>query len=229
MEQKNCTDITNLPYERFLKFGPTHLTNAELLGIILRTGTKQKSAVALANEILALQKNQSGKLIGLHHVTVDELMQIPGIGQVKAVKIKALAELSIRMSKESTNGEVLFTKPQTIVDYYMESFRHHEIEQVLLVMLDNKGHLLSDQVISKGTVNASLVSSREVFRQALRHGASGIILLHNHPSGDPTPSVQDKQITKTIFEGGKLMNIPLIDHIIVGDRTYTSFKELGLF
>lgn len=217
-----------MPYERFLKYGAESLTDAELLAIILRTGTKEKNALELAGDILHLQGNMQGKLIGLHQLSLAELKSIPGIGEVKAIKVKALGELAVRMARQSLKERPKFDSPDTLAAYYMERMRHYTTECVLLVMLDNKGHMLGEHIISKGTVNASLISPREIFIKALKYDASSIILIHNHPSGDPSPSGPDRQITKQVYECGKLMNIPLIDHIIIGDHTYSSFKELGL-
>jgi len=217
-----------MPYERFLCYGPESLTDAELLAIILRTGTKDKSAMELANDILQLQGASQGKLIGLHHISIEELQKIPGIGEVKAVKIKAISELAIRMSKQSVKENISFKRADEFAKYYMEQMRHITTECVTLVLLDNKGHLLGEKMISKGTVNASLLSPREVFIHALKAEAACIVLVHNHPSGDATPSKADENITLQIKECSKLMNIPLIDHIIIGDHTYFSFKELGL-
>ncbi len=217
-----------MPYERFLKYGAESLTDAELLAIILRTGTKEKNALELAGDILHLQGNMQGKLIGLHQLSLAELKSIPGIGEVKAIKVKALGELAVRMARQSLKERAQFDSPDTLAAYYMERMRHYTTECVLLVMLDNKGHMLGEHIISKGTVNASLISPREIFIKALKYDASSIILIHNHPSGDPSPSGPDRQITKQVYECGKLMNIPLIDHIIIGDHTYSSFKELGL-
>ncbi len=216
------------PYERFLQFGAESLTDAELLAIILRTGTKEKNALELASEILHLQQNMEGKLIGLHQLSLQELQSIPGIGQVKAIKVKAIGELALRMAKQSVRQSPKFDRPDKLAEYYMESMRHYTTECVMLIMLDGKGHLLGEKNISKGTVNASLLSPREIFILALKFDASSIILIHNHPSGDPSPSKADRQITAQIHECGKLMNIPLIDHIIIGDHTYSSFKELEL-
>lgn len=220
-------DKEAMPYERFLAFGPENLTDAELLAIILRTGTKDKNALELAREILQLQENMQGKLIGLHQLTIKELKLIPGIGQVKAVKIKAISELTKRMTRQSIREKEQFDSAEKLADYFMESMRHFTIERVLLVMLDNKGHLLGQREISQGTVNASLISPREIFILALKFDASSIVLIHNHPSGDPSPSKADIDITGQIRACSKLMNIPLIDHIIIGDHTYTSFRELG--
>ncbi len=216
-----------MPYERFICHGPESLTDAELLAIILRTGTKVKNALELADDILHLQGNLQGKLIGLHYVSLEELKRIPGIGEVKAVKIKAISELAKRMSRQSVKERMQFRQADDFAQYYMEQMRHDTTECVILAMLDNKGHLLGEKVISKGTVNASLLSPREVYIQALKAEATSIVLIHNHPSGDATPSKADKSITLQIKECGKLMNIPLIDHIIIGDHTYSSFHELG--
>lgn len=221
-------DKEAMPYERFLKYGPESLTDTELLAIIIRTGTKDKSALELSGEILHLQGNMQGKLVGLHQLSLAQLKSIAGIGEVKAVKIKAIGELALRMSRQTLRDEPRFDSPGRIAEHYMERMRHYTTECVLLVMLDSKGHLLGEQTISKGTVNASLISPREIFILALKFDASSIILIHNHPSGDPTPSKPDRQVTMQVRECSKLMNIPLIDHIIIGDNTYSSFQELGL-
>ncbi len=217
-----------MPYERFLKYGAESLTDAELLAIIIRTGTKNRNALELAGDILALQENMNGKLIGLHQLSLEELMRLPGIGEVKAVKLKAIGELAKRMAKQSLRNIRKFDSAERLAEYYMESMRHYTTECVMLIMLDNKGHLLGERQISQGTVNASLISPREIFILALKFDASSIVLIHNHPSGDITPSKADITVTKQIRECSKLMNIPLIDHIIIGDNTYSSFQELGL-
>ncbi len=221
------SDITTqtMPYERFMKSGPGALTDAELLAIILRTGTKDKSAVQLAEDILnscGLQDN----LTVLYQLSIEDLLQIHGIGEVKAVKILALAELSRRMSQQRIRSGMSFTDSDNVAAYYMEKLRHLKTEQVMAVFLDGRGHYLGEETLSTGTVNASLISPREIFIAALKHNAGGLILLHNHPSGDPTPSLQDQNITARIAETGNLLNIPLIDHIIIGDHTYTSFRGL---
>lgn len=224
---KEHLDKAAMPYERFLKFGAEALTDAELLAIILRTGTKEKSALKLAEEILHLQGSLQGKLVGLYRLSIAQLKSIPGIGEVKAVKVKAIGELARRMAKQSVQEGVRFDRPDKLAELYMESMRHETTERVMLVMLDSKGHMLGEHMVSKGTVNASLISPREIFILALKYEASSIVLIHNHPSGDPTPSKADVQVTGQVKECGKLMNIPLTDHIIIGDHTYSSFKELG--
>lgn len=213
------------PYEKFLKQGPEVLSEAELLAIILRTGTCKYSALELGEKVLALFKGREDGLNGLHHISLKELMDIPGIGEVKAVKLKCIAELAIRMAKEKASVSLCFNSPGTVAEYYMERMRHEEKEKILLLLLDSKLRLLEEAIVSVGTINASLLSSRDVFIKAIRSGASNLMLLHNHPSGDPSPSTQDIWMTKKMKEAGELMDIPLIDHIILGDGCYISFKE----
>ena len=218
MNQKTENAAVLLPYEKFLKSGAASLSEAELLAIILRTGTRNCPALALAGQVLSLSCGRERGLNALHHISLAELMDIPGIGEVKAVKIKCIAELSKRMAMERAGQELKFDAPKTVASYFMEELRHE----------DNRLHLIEKYVLSIGTVNESLLSPREVFVQALKCKASHVMLLHNHPSGDALPSGQDILITKKIKEAGELVGIPLIDHIIIGDGCYTSLKEKGL-
>ena len=221
---KYDTEKSVMPYEKFMTHGASALTEAELLAIILRTGTKNYSALDLAQKILSIAGQEKG-LNSLHHLSLEELMEIPGIGEVKAVKVKCLAELAVRMAKERAAQTLRFDTPHTVADYYMEIMRHQEKEIILLLLLDNKLKLIEEYMISMGTVKASLLCPREVFVQALKCRACYLMLLHNHPSGDPHPSRQDIVITQKIKEAGELMDIPLLDHIIVGDGCYISLKE----
>lgn len=218
----------DMPYEKFMRLGSGILTEAELLAIIIRTGTKDRKPVEIGQEILSLPSVKEHGLGGLYHVTVQELMEIKGIGKVKAVKLKCLAELSMRMAMAVAKKELQFLNPSSVARYYMEQLRHERKERVLLLLLDQKERLIEEEVLSVGTINASLLSPREVFITALKKEAVHIILLHNHPSGDPAPSKQDMLVTAEIQEVGKMVDIPLIDHIIIGDNKYMSFKEAGL-
>lgn len=220
-----------LPYEKFEKHGPASLTDAELLAIIIRTGTKDSDSVELGKKILKLGSNsgQSGGLLSLQHLTLTQLMEVKGIGIVKAIRLKCVTEFSKRIAMETFKNGIRFDQPSTIADYYMEQLRHSEVEQVILVMTDGKNQFLKDCILSSGTVNMSLISPREIFLTALKMQAVHILLIHNHPSGDPTPSREDIEITKRIHEASQIMNIPLVDHIIIGDNTYMSLKELRYF
>ena len=154
-------------------------------------------------------------------------MSIRGIGQVKAIKLKCIAELSSRIAQEMAKKTLQLKDPRTVADYYMERLRHFERERVLLLMMDSRNHLIGEQVLSEGTVNASLISPREIFLTALRYSAVYIMLLHNHPGGDPTPGKQDILATERIKNVSAMIEIPLIDHIIIGDKKYYSFREMG--
>ncbi|NBJ91420.1 RadC family protein [Parablautia muri] len=222
------TNKAELPYEKFLSLGANALTEAELLAIILRTGTKNCPALELAQKVLSLAGGKGDKLNCLHHLTLRELQDIPGIGEVKAVKIKCLSELAMRMAREKAANVLHFDMPNTVADYYMERMRHQEKEIILLLLLDNKLKLIEEYMISLGTVRASLLSAREVFLEAFKCRASNLILLHNHPSGEPKPSPLDIDVTRKIKDAGELMDIPLIDHIILGDGCYISMKEEDL-
>ena len=218
-----------LPYEKFERLGPESLTDEELLAIIIRTGTSACDAVELGKQVLQLGtgSGQSSGILALWHLTLPELTAIKGIGRVKAIRILCVAEFSRRFAAESFRSGIHFGKPSTVAAYYMEQMRHLEVEQVVLVMTDGKNRFLCDRVLSVGTVNMSVLSPREVFLQAVRMQAVHILLVHNHPSGDPTPSRQDIEITKQIGKASEILNIPLVDHIIIGDNKYTSLKEAG--
>ncbi|MBE5892371.1 MAG: DNA repair protein RadC [Lachnospiraceae bacterium] len=218
-----------LPYERFLRFGPENLTESELLAIILRTGTKDASALELADRVLALTQHPRKGLLGLYDLTLEDLMKIKGIGLVKAVKLKSLAELSMRISCSRASRGLSFHNAGKVAEYYMEKLRHLNTESVYLLCLDTKAHLIHEEKISDGSVRMALISPREIFLKALEHKAVNILLLHNHPSGDPAPSSADFQITKDLAELGTKMDIPLLDHIIIGDNEYFSFKEANNF
>lgn len=218
----------DMPYEKFLRFGPEGLTESELLAIILRTGTKDSSALQLADKVLSLAKYPREGLLGLYDVSLEELMNIKGIGIVKAVKLKALTELSMRISCATAKKGLIFTKSGTVAAYYMEKLRHRQTECVLLLCLDSKGQLIQEKKLVDGSVKMALVSPREIFLEALQNRAVNIILLHNHPSGDPMPSAADRELTYNVKELGEKLDIPLLDHIIIGDNRYTSFRELSI-
>ena len=220
--------MSNKPYEKFKELGANALSNEELLAIILRTGTNNKPAIKVAEEVLNTKDAYDGKLMGLYHKSLKELMGIEGIGEVKAIKLKCLTELSIRMAKERFDNRPIFQKPQDIASYYMETCRHLEVEKVFLLCLDNQLRLMKECELSKGTINMSLMSPREIFIEALKSNAVHILLIHNHPSGDPEPSRADIQISKKIMDAGKIMDIQLLDHIIIGDHSYVSLKEQKL-
>ena len=214
------------PYEKCQRFGADNLTDTELLAIILRTGTKGQSALDLARKILNANTSYRG-LMNVHQLSIEDLQRMHGIGPVKALQIRCLSELTKRLAKASGVRNLNFSNPKSIADYYMEDMRHLKQERMKLLMFNTKTRLLGETDISKGTVNASLISPRELFIEALQKNAVTIILLHNHPSGDPAPSKEDILITKRIKDAGSLIGIQLLDHIIIGNNCYTSFIEEG--
>lgn len=220
-------NYNEFPYERFERVGAHALTDAELIAIILRTGTVGEDALALARKVLSLTNGNTTGILALNTIPLEELLQIKGIGKVKAIRLKCVAEICARMQMRSRENGLSFQDPSTVAELYMERLRHLETEHVYLLLCDNKNHIIKEILLSKGTVNASVLSPREIFLEALRYHAVHILLMHNHPSGDPTPSMQDIAITQTISDASRLIQIPLLDHIIIGDNTYTSLKEKG--
>lgn len=216
------------PYEKCLERGADSLTDAELLSVILRTGARGESALELSRKILAMQGERNG-LLGIYHMSISDLTEIRGIGQVKAVQLKCIAELSRRISRSHFSEGICFKNPRSVAEYYMEELRHLEQEVLIVVMLNSKGIRITDQMISKGTVNASLISPREIFIEAMRSQAVSILMVHNHPSGIPDPSPEDIELTLRVKEAGRLLGIELLDHIIIGDCQAVSMREHGLW
>lgn len=215
------------PYEKFLEYGPKYLTDTELLAVIIRTGAQGERALDLADKVLHIAEPNQG-LLGIHHSSMEQLMAIRGVGKVKAIQLKCIAELARRFAKAQATQRLSFQEPEAIARYYMEDVRHEEKEMCWVLMLDTKCKLLKQVHISTGTINASLVSPREIFKEALGCNAVNLILMHNHPSGDPEPSKEDIALTLRVKECGEMMGMPLIDHIIIGDNCYSSLRELGL-
>lgn len=215
------------PYEKCLKNGVESLSDAELLAVIIKTGIKGTSSIQLSTAILNYSKDTPG-ILGLMHLCIPQLMKIKGVGKVKAIQIQCIGEFSKRISKSNAYQRLNFNNPSAVAEYYMEEMRHISKEQLIIAMLDTKCRLINDTVLSIGTINASLITPREVFIEAFKYNAVSIIILHNHPSGDSTPSNNDLVVTKRIKESGEILGIHLIDHIIIGDNQYTSLKEKGI-
>lgn len=216
------------PYEKCEQYGAENLTDAELLAVLLRTGTKGENSLQLAKRILHPDFAQEG-ILNIHQWSMEQLLEIKGIGSVKAIQILCLSELAKRLSKAEAQSGLNFSAPETIAQYYMEDMRHRKKEAMKLLLLNSKTKLIGESELSLGTVNTTLVSPREVFVEALRRNAVAVILLHNHPSGDPTPSKQDILITRRVTEAGRLIGVELLDHIIIGDNCFISLKDKGFF
>ncbi|MBO4902540.1 MAG: DNA repair protein RadC [Lachnospiraceae bacterium] len=214
------------PYEKFIKYGAGALTDTELVAILLQSGTKDHSSLELARRVLSVGEDIS--VLALYEKSLSDLMRLKGIGVVKAMRLKCVAELSKRIHVTKKPEKSVFSSPKEIADYYMESLRHLYREQLIAVFFDGGGRFLCDEVISVGCVNHTLISAREVFISALKAQAVYLMLLHNHPSGNATPSQDDILMTENIRAAGEMLHIPLLDHLIIGDREYVSFKESGL-
>lgn len=214
------------PYEKFEHMGPQALSDAELLAVIIKSGTREFNSADLARRLLS---GKQGNLLNLYAYSLEELMRFPGIGRVKAIQLKAIAELSARIAKTARIDNMQMNQPRTIAAYYMEQLRHLQTEQLIAAFFDSKCAFLGDKVVSLGSISGSFVSPREIFRYALLKDAAGLILLHNHPSGDPEPSADDFSVTQRVYESGVLIGIELVDHIIIGNNRYYSFKDNSFF
>lgn len=213
-----------LPRERLYALGPEVLSNREVLAILLRTGVKGENVLDLAERLLA----DSGGLSGLARLTVHELAQLHGLGKAKASGLKAALELGRRLVSSDPASRPVINSPQDVAHLVMEEMRHFDREHFRVVTLNTKNHVLGISPISVGSLNSSLVHPRECFKEAIRRNSNAIILLHNHPSGDPTPSREDIEVTKRLADGGKILGIEVLDHVIIGDNRYISLKERGI-
>ena len=214
------------PIEKLLAMGPGSLSDAELLAIILRTGSKDMNVVELSQYILNAHPIHKG-LRGLNYRHVSDLKEIGGMGDVKAASIIALTEISRRISSEKAREEVSFDSPESIADYFMEEVRYLTKERVYALFMNSNNVTFHKVLLSEGSIDRSILTPRELFVEALKANAVKIVLLHNHPSGNPVPSKADIVLTKRISLLGEEIGIELVDHIIIGDGRYTSLKESG--
>ena len=220
--------LNDRPYEKCVRMGPEGLSDAELLAVVIRTGSRNLSSLKLAQQVLELNYPDDG-ILRLCKFSLEELKGIEGIGTVKGIQLLCVGELSKRISRRSAMARSrVFDSPESVAGYYMEEVRHLPQEHLYAMLLNTKQTLIRDVLISKGTVNASLASPREIFIEALRYQAVNLILVHNHPSGDPTPSREDCLLTRRVHEAGKLMGVQLLDHIVIGDNRFCSFKKEGM-
>lgn len=216
------------PMERCKLYGPGALSDAELLAIILCTGTKGCSVLELAAALLERDGPYDG-LTAVIQSDWQELAAVRGIGASKALKLCVIGEISRRMwQRKRRCVSSSFLSAQAVTEFFKEDLRYLEHEEIHLLLLDSRMQLLRTSRISVGTCNQSLTSVREILMQALRANASALILVHNHPGGDPRPSPEDRHFTESLAEGGELVGLQLVDHVVIGDNQYFSFKEQGL-
>lgn len=210
------------PREKMMQHGASSLSNAELLAILIRTGTKDLSALDLANRILSLSDNGIQQLSDFK---VDDYSSVHGIGPSKACQIMAGVELGKRMSRARLLNPRVLNHPREVAAYLVEDMKDLRQEWFRVLLLNNRKQVIGYETVSVGTINASLVHPRDVFERAIRKNAATVLLVHNHPSGNPSPSNEDLALTRRLIEGGALLGIEVVDHVIVGNGTYYSFKE----
>ena len=218
--------LSERPYEKLEMYGEQTLSNSELLAIIIKTGTKEETSVSLAQKILKLKNNKSkDDLRFLQEISLEEFMQIKGIGKVKAIQLKAVCELAKRMSKPINNLKIRIKTTRDIADLLMEELRYEKREKAKVIILNSKNIILKIVDIAYGGTNFAMLDSKDVLTEAVKMQAPKIILVHNHPSGDPTPSKQDYKATDRIYDAAQIMGIQLLDHVVIGDGKFESLFQ----
>ena len=214
--------LNDRPREKMAANGAAVLTDAELIAILLRTGTAEKSAIDIASEMTA----DGGLYKRLAGITrLNELTNIKGLGQAKAATVLAALEIGRRIASAKPIEKIHLSCPQDVADFLMPRLRYAAKEQFVVILLNGKNKVIGTEVVSEGSLSSSVVHPREVFAPAMLHHAAAIMVAHNHPSGDPKPSFEDEEITRMLSRSGKVLGIPMIDHVIIGDGNYYSFLE----
>ena len=212
------------PREKMINYGSNSLSNAELLAILIGSGNAKQNAIELSRDII----NNFGGLIALTDITHEELISIRGIGDAKACNILAALELNKRVSAYALNKRMKITSPNDVCNLFMDELRYDKKEKFIIVLLNTKSEIIRKELISIGNLNYSIVHPREVYKYAIKKSAASVLFIHNHPSGNPDPSKNDKNITRRLTEVGEIIGIDVIDHIIIGNNRYFSFKENDL-
>lgn len=209
----------NRPRERFERNGASGLSDAELLAIILQKGCKSENVVDMSNRLIS--KYGIDKLSDL---SLRELQEIKGIGLAKAMQIKALFEFYKRFNLSRIDSKII-SSARDVYEYAKQRLISNDKEYFMVILLDTRNRIIKDEIVSIGTLNSSIIHPREIFKSAIKESANSIILVHNHPSGDPNPSKEDEKITRTLIDAGDLLGIKVLDHVIIGDKKKYSFKE----
>ncbi len=211
------------PREKLIRQGAASLSDTELLAILLRTGTSSVSVLHLAEEVLA--KYQDKGLVSIMNISPQEIASVHGVGLAKAATIVAAVELGRRLSTRAAQKQEKIEGPEDVARYASPLLRFEQKEHFLVMLLDVRNRVLAMPTVSIGSLTASVAHPREIFREAIRYSAANMILIHNHPSGDPTPSREDVQITKQMMKAGEIMGIPVLDHVIIAGDGFLSLKE----
>ncbi|GAY75130.1 RadC family protein [Sporolactobacillus inulinus] len=212
------------PRERLIREGASVLSNQELLAILLQSGTRNQSVMQLAGRLVS----QFNGLEQLREASIEEMKQVKGVGAAKAVLLLAVFEIGRRMNQKAHDSRYAIRSPEDGADYVMEEMRTLKQEHFVALFLNTKNQVLHKCTIFVGSLNASIVHPREVFKEAVRQSAASIICFHNHPSGDPTPSKEDIDVTRRLASCGKMLGVDVLDHIVIGDRRFVSLKQKGL-
>ncbi len=215
---------TERPRERMLLLGAEALSDAELLALLLRTGSGRRNA----SQVAALLLERHGGLVGVAGAAESELSALPGIGPAKSASLRACFELSRRIASRRLEPGQPIRGPEDVHRHFHPALRHVAQERFIVVLLDGRHRVIRHELVSQGTLTASLVHPREVFRPALREAAAAVVLVHNHPSGDPTPSAEDREITIRLARAGELLGIRVLDHVVVAESGFASLRELGV-
>lgn len=215
---------TDRPRERLEQVGAEALRDAELIAVLFRTGTRQHGAVGLAEELL----RRFTDLRRLSRASLQELQQVPGVGRVKAIELKAALELGLRVARHQAVGRPKITCARDVFDLLKYEFKAYETENFKSVLLNTKNEVLRVVAVSSGTIQETLAAPGDVFREAVRDGATAVIVAHNHPSGNPEPSQSDLRLTTQLAQAGEILGISLLDHVVFGDMRFVSLKERQL-
>lgn len=223
--------ISERPYEKAQMYGLENLSNSELLAIIIKTGTKEKTSVELAQEILSIEAKNKENIQFLQEISIEEFMKIKGIGKVKAIQLKAVCELNKRMARPISQKDIRLRTPESVAQLLMNEMKYEKREKLKVLVLNVKNVLLKIIDVSYGGTNSAIVEPKDILTEPTKMGAPRIILVHNHPSGDPTPSNEDIELTKRIYDASSILGIDLLDHVIIGNNKYASIfsmKKIGV-
>src|SRR6185436_4195309 len=215
--------VNDRPREKLFRLGAAGLGDNELVAIVLGNGSRRGNALSVANEVLEI----TGGLHGIPRISVDELRRIDGMGPAKAAQVLAAVELGRRTLLRCPQARLQFVTPRETAGYLLPQFGSRPVEHFGLMMLDTRHRLIRTSIVSVGTLNSSPAHPREIFREAASAAAAAIVLFHNHPSGDPQPSREDVDLTKRLVQAGEIMGIDVIDHVVLADTRYFSFREAG--
>ncbi len=214
--------ILERPYEKLEMYGEQTLSNAELIAIIIKSGTRDESSVTIAQKILSLGKSEKDNLRFLQNISIEEFMSIKGVGKVKAIQLKALCEITKRMSRPINTNQIQINSPEDVADLLTDEMRYDKREIVKAIILNSKNIILKIVDVCFGGTNSAILKPKDVLQEAIKIGAPKIILVHNHPSGDPTPSKSDFEFTDRLKNASEIMGVELLDHIVIGDYGFNS-------